>query len=86
MSIGNPKKFRFSAGLEKTKKQAESPEAKINDIARVHKDKNYKVKKELSFTTNLNKGPLQKVGIFKQPLLIYSFFDSVHLYDRYIFP
>ncbi len=58
MSIGNPKKFRFSAGLEKTKKQAESPEAKINDIARVHKDKNYKVKKELSFTTKKNKSKL----------------------------
>lgn len=58
MSVGNPKKFRFSEGLEKKDEVTKNSEADVNDIARVHKDKNYKVKKELSFKTKKNNSKL----------------------------
>jgi hypothetical protein len=58
MSIGNPKKFRFTEGLEKKEVENKNAEADIDDIARVHKDKNYKVKKELSFQTKNNTSKL----------------------------
>ncbi len=58
MSVGNPKIFRFSEGLEKKEEVTKSSEADVNDIARVHKDKNYKVKKELSFETKKHNSKL----------------------------
>ncbi len=58
MSIGNPKKMRFSEGLEKIDVAAKSAEAKVEDIALVHKDKNHRVKKELSFKTKNDKSKL----------------------------
>lgn len=58
MSVGNPKKNMFSKDTLKSIKVTKSAEAALNDIARVHKDKNYKVKKELSFETNNNKSKL----------------------------
>lgn len=50
MSIGNPKKFKK---LEKLKTVLN--EEGQDEISRVHKDKNHKVKKELAFKTDRDK-------------------------------
>tara|TARA_R110002126_G_scaffold154450_11_gene301544 strand:+ start:1507 stop:1692 length:186 start_codon:yes stop_codon:yes gene_type:complete len=58
MSVGNPKKIKFSQGLEKIAIATKSAEANVEDIALVHKDKNHRVKKELSFKTKNDKSKL----------------------------
>jgi len=58
MSVGDPQKLRFSEGLEKIDVVTKSTEANVEDIALVHKDKNHRVKKELSFKTKNNKSKL----------------------------
>ncbi len=50
MSIGNPRKFKK---LEKLKTVLNDEEQ--DEISRVHKDKNHKVKKELAFKTDRDK-------------------------------
>ncbi|MEL6917374.1 MAG: hypothetical protein AAFO99_06555 [Bacteroidota bacterium] len=57
MSIGNPKKFKIVEKLRESKLKNELSETPLDDISRVHKDKNHRVKKELSFTKN-NKSKL----------------------------
>ncbi len=52
MSVGNPKKFILDKNIAKEKEKINS------DITRVHKDKQYKVKKELTFSTKRNKSKL----------------------------
>lgn len=53
MSIGNPKKPLFSKDFKLKEISAD-----IEDITLVHKDKNHRVKKELSFKTKNNKSKL----------------------------
>tara|TARA_R110002051_G_scaffold66274_1_gene120016 strand:+ start:1711 stop:1989 length:279 start_codon:yes stop_codon:yes gene_type:complete len=55
MSVGNPKNLRFAEGLQKIEKAVKNVEADLNNIALVHKDKNHRVKKELSFKTKNDK-------------------------------
>ena len=58
MSVGNPKKIRFTEGLQKIDVESQKEVAKVEDIALVHKDKNHRVKKELSFKTKNDKSKL----------------------------
>lgn len=58
MSIGNFKKLRLAEGLQKIDVESQREEAKVEDIALVYKDKNQRVKKELSFKTKNVKSKL----------------------------
>ena len=58
MSVGNPKKLRLAEGLQKIDVESQREEAKVEDIALVDKDKNQRVKKELSFKTKNDKSKL----------------------------
>jgi len=58
MSVGNPKKLRFAENLEKKHITVKSAVAGLEDIALVHKDKNHRVKRELSFESKMNKSKL----------------------------
>ena len=55
MSVGNFKKLRLAEGLQKIDVESQREEAKVEDIALVYKDKNHRVKKELSFKTKNDK-------------------------------
>lgn len=58
MSVGNFKKLRLAEGLQKIDVESQREEAKVEDIALVYKDKNHRVKKELSFKTKNDKSKL----------------------------
>ena len=58
MSVCNPKKLRLAEGLQKIDLESQWEEAKVEDIALVYKDKNHRVKKELSFKTKNDKSKL----------------------------
>ena len=58
MSVCNPKKLRLAEGLQKIDVESQREEAKVEDIALVDKDKNQRVKKELSFKTKNDKSKL----------------------------
>tara|TARA_R110000765_G_scaffold27935_2_gene67683 strand:+ start:984 stop:1163 length:180 start_codon:yes stop_codon:yes gene_type:complete len=58
MSVGNFKKLRWAEGSQKIDVESQREEAKVEDIALVYKDKNQRVKKELSFKTKNVKSKL----------------------------
>lgn len=49
MSNGKLKKIRFTQPLAKEPSEKTTSEPSINDIAKVYKDKNHRIKKALSF-------------------------------------
>jgi len=57
MSLGNPKKFKNFDALEKELNVKEKL-ATASDTSRLYKDKNSRIKKELSFTTKKNRSKL----------------------------
>ncbi|WP_339841444.1 hypothetical protein [uncultured Maribacter sp.] len=58
MSVGNPKKLRFAEGLDKKDVTVKSAEAGLEDVALVHKNKNHRVIRELSFESKMNNSKL----------------------------
>ena len=58
MAVGNSKKIKLDNSLEKLDEAMKSSNTNKEDIVLLYKDKNHRVKKELSFKTKNDKSKL----------------------------
>ncbi len=58
MSVGNPKKLDLAKKLTAVASKNENSQVPKEDVTRVYKDKNHRIKRELSFRTKKDKPKL----------------------------
>ncbi|WP_405411007.1 hypothetical protein [Maribacter sp. Asnod1-A12] len=54
MGVGNSKKIMLDNGLDEIEKAIEKASTNKEDVVRLFKDKNHRVKKELRFESKMN--------------------------------
>ena len=58
MAVGNSRKLKLDESLEKCNAGIEDAQTSKEDVVRLYKDKNHRVKKELRFESKMNKSKL----------------------------
>ncbi len=58
MGVGNSKKIMLDNGLDEIEKAIENVSTNKEDVVRLYKDKNHRVKKELRFESKMNNSKL----------------------------
>ncbi|WP_291967186.1 hypothetical protein [Maribacter sp.] len=58
MGVGNSKKILLDNGLDEIEKAIENSSSSKEDVVRLYKDKNHRVKKELRFESKMNNSKL----------------------------
>ena len=58
MAVGNSRKLKLDESLEKFNAGIEDAQTSKEDVVRLYKDKNHRVKKELRFESKMNKPKL----------------------------
>ncbi|MDO6470769.1 MULTISPECIES: hypothetical protein [Maribacter] len=58
MAVGNSRKLKLDESLEKFNAGIEDAQTSKEDVVRLYKDKNHRVKKELRFESKMNKSKL----------------------------
>ncbi|WP_396632427.1 hypothetical protein [Maribacter sp. R86514] len=58
MGVGNSKKIMLDNGLDEIEKAIENASTNKEDVVRLYKDKNHRVKKELRFESKMNNSKL----------------------------
>ncbi|WP_299798115.1 hypothetical protein [uncultured Maribacter sp.] len=58
MAVGNSRKLKLDESLEKFNEGIEDAQTSKEDVVRLYKDKNHRVKKELRFESKMNKSKL----------------------------
>ena len=58
MAVGNSRKLKLDESLEKFNEGIEDAQTSKEDVVRLYKDKNHRVKKELRFESKMNKPKL----------------------------
>ncbi|MDF4221005.1 hypothetical protein [Maribacter huludaoensis] len=58
MGVGNSKKILLDNGLDEIEKAIENSSTSKEDVVRLYKDKNHRVKKELRFESKMNNSKL----------------------------
>ncbi|WP_299319381.1 hypothetical protein [uncultured Maribacter sp.] len=58
MAVGNSRKLKLDESIEKFNEGIEDAQTSKEDVVRLYKDKNHRVKKELRFESKMNKSKL----------------------------
>ncbi|TDT46641.1 hypothetical protein CLV90_0697 [Maribacter spongiicola] len=58
MGVGNSKKLKLDESLEKFNEGLKDTQTSKEDVVRLYKDKNHRVKKELRFESKMNSSKL----------------------------
>lgn len=58
MAVGNSRKLKLDEGLEKFNEGLKDAQTSKEDVVRLYKDKNHRVKKELRFESKMNNSKL----------------------------